>query len=58
MSIDSMIDKCVEEVGSSFHNLSPWECEFIKGIGASNKQYGGLTDRQERKLREIWDKIS
>lgn len=52
-----MIEDCVEAAKARNHPFNAWELEFIESVNNQFELTGSLSDAQETKLEEIWDKI-
>lgn len=52
--ISDMIDFCYEHDG----DLNDWEITFLDSIDAQLKRTGGLSIKQEEKLKQIYSNLS
>ncbi len=59
--IERMLEDCENVRNVEKHNGGPdfskWELDFLDSAGEQFEESGFLTERQNEKLRQIWEKI-
>ena len=55
---DDDIAQMIEDCEARDSKLSEWEQQFIDSIGAQLARTGGLSQKQRKRLEEIWNRVT
>lgn len=56
-TIEEMLDDCNSAKDCSNVEFTAWEEKFLESITEQFDERGSLTEKQEDRLRSIWEKI-
>ena len=58
MSGQDDISTMIEDCQNRESKLSDWEAQFIDNIDSQIRDDGSLSEKQQEKLEQIWEKIT
>lgn len=58
MSTNDEIEQMISDIEARESKLSDWERGFVDSISSSMVRHGRITDTQDAKLTEIWDRVT
>lgn len=58
MSTPEEIVQMIEDVMARDHKLSEWEVEFIDSVDTQLRRGQTLTEKQDARLTQIWERVT